>query len=98
MPADWQTQVMGPLGALVLALAGLLWVVRQWRSDVKALATKLEEEHQARLEDARANTQAMLDLNDRAHETVRQLGEIADRLQKQSLRPPPLTTGTRPPG
>jgi hypothetical protein len=97
MPADWLNQAMGPLGALVLTLAGLLWVVRQWRADVKTLAEKLETEHEARLEDARANTQAMLELNDRAHATVRDLADIADRLQRSSLRPPP-TTGPRPPG
>ena len=91
-------QALGPFGALALALAGLLWVVRQWRADVRTLATKLEQEHQARLEDAKTATEAMLELNDRAHQTVAQLAEIAERLRRTaSSLPPPATTGARQP-
>jgi hypothetical protein len=90
MTEEILAQALGPVGALVLALAGLLWVVRQWRADVRTLAAKLELEHKSRLEDARKNTQAMLELNDRTHATVAELAAIADRLQRASSRPPAI--------
>lgn len=44
-------QIVGPYGALVLALIALVWVTRQWRAEVKTLRDKLEAAQNAHLAD-----------------------------------------------
>lgn len=61
------------------------WTLRtQARSELdrQNLLTKLEAEHSARLEDAKANTKAMLDLSNQVHQTVDRLSEVAEKLSR----------------
>jgi CHAD domain-containing protein len=97
MDSEILNKILGPVGALVLAIVCLRWVVKQWREEVKLLRANLSAEHQARLKDAKAATETLLHLNDRLHHTIAQLSEIASSIRKssRSTHPPPSAAPAR---
>lgn len=65
----------GLWGLMVLGLLGLLARIERERS---RLTMKIEAEHQARLEDAKANTKALLETAERTHQALERLADIAE--------------------
>jgi Skp family chaperone for outer membrane proteins len=102
------SQILGPLGALVLAVVALRYQTRtataerttlrqryeqeieHLRGELDAeqrehLATRaaLQEEHRARLRDARSTTETLLALTDRVHATVDLLRTVTPGHRRQ---------------
>lgn len=90
MEDSWLPLLVGPYGVVVVLVIA---VIHLWRQN-RELVQKLEAEHQARLEDAKANAAAMNGWNEELQRSVDQLGSIAVALTAQR---PPTTTGTRTP-
>lgn len=86
--AEILDRVMGPFGALVLAVGALVWAVRTWRADVKRLTELVQSEQEARIADAKQNTEALQALNDRAHESIRKLWEMWRASTGKTVPPP----------
>lgn len=105
MTPDWLQLVIGPVGALVLAIVYGAGAVKELRAkhaeqiqqltdsrevrikELAELRCQLQQEHAARLEDAKATTRTLLDLNDRIHRTL----DTLETLTRSR------TTGTTPP-
>ena len=106
MTPDWLQLVIGPAGALVLAvifgaaaakelrkrhdeeLAALRASLLRREVDLTQARAQLEAEHAARLGDAKATTQTLLDLNDRIHQTLDTL-ETLTRMSGTRIPTPP---------
>lgn len=108
MIPDWLQLVIGPAGALVLAVLYGWGAVKELRAKhseqiaqllesrdlrIKELTecrTQLQNEHAARLQDARETTRTLLDLNDRIHRTLdglEALTRIGTRTPTRPSRP-----------
>jgi len=85
---EWLQLVVGPAGALVLAVIFGAAAAKELRmkhaeqvetlraslkyrhQELAELRAQLQAEHAARLDDAKATTQTLLELNDRIHRTL----------------------------
>ncbi len=69
----------GVWGVIAIALAGALLYKER---ETQRLRSQLDQEHAARLTDARENTKAMLEIAERTHEAL-------ENLTSQAPPPPP---------
>lgn len=80
--APWEL-LLGPFGALVLALT-LLWNLlrrsaareESLLADLRQSRAQLEQEHAGRLSDAKATTATLLEVTDRIHQTLDSLDRL----------------------
>lgn len=73
---EWLLEHGGLWGVMTLLL--LLAVIYQ-EKERKRLTERLEQEHRARLEDAKSNTSALLTVAEKTHEALETVGRLAKR-------------------
>jgi len=81
---------LGPAGLLLVAIVYQHWQNEKRRAEdrleLAALRAKLDEEHQARLQDQNANGRALLEMGDKVHKALDVLERQLEANEQQAQR------------
>ena len=76
----------GSNGAVVLLLVALVYLHKQNEKRQDDLMAKLENERALRLADAKSNSVALLEMQDRVHTTIEDLDRLNESLKRTDHR------------